>query len=86
MPNIEGFDTDKLVCTFCGERPVVGFTFVVSGESFDASTPLEGLDEKSFVAVCKKHLPILQEQMEEAQRDGAEITTEIIEEEEDSDE
>jgi len=70
MSIIEGFDTEKLVCTFCGEQPVVGFTFVVQAQTFEEAKTLQGLDEKSFVAVCKKHLPILQEQMEELQRDA----------------
>jgi len=70
MSIIEGFDTEKLVCTFCGEQPVVGFTFVVQAQTYEEAKTLQGLDEKSFVAVCKKHLPILQEQMEELQRDA----------------
>jgi hypothetical protein len=70
MSIIEGFDTEKLVCTFCGEQPVVGFTFVVNAQSYEEAKTLQGLDEKSFIAVCKKHLPILQEQMEELQRDA----------------
>ena len=70
MSIIEGFDTEKLVCTFGGEQPVVGFTFVVQAQTYEEAKTLQGLDEKSFVAVCKKHLPILQEQMEELQRDA----------------
>ncbi len=70
MSIIEGFDTDKLICTFCGEQPVVGFTFVVQASTYEEAKTLQGLDEKSLVAVCKKHLPILQEQMEELQRDA----------------
>ena len=70
MSIIEGFDTEKLVCTFCGEQPVVGFTFVVQAQTFEEAKTLQGFDEKSLIAVCKKHLPILQEQMEELQRDA----------------
>jgi hypothetical protein len=59
-------DKDSLVCTFCGKKPVVGYTFAV-----DAEIDLESgsfvnrqLVEDSIIATCKEHLPILQEQFD----------------------
>lgn len=65
--NLESFgiEPDKMVCTFCGKKPIVGFTFVVDGTPDGDGFTLNDLDEKSLVAVCKDHLGILQEQMEQ---------------------
>jgi hypothetical protein len=64
------FDIDKLVCTFCAKKPVVGFTVLVdastveeASEKFAEVANLENTDE-TFIAVCAEHLPILQEKLE----------------------
>lgn len=62
---IDSINPEDMVCTFCGKQPVVGFTFVVEPSTTDAGFSLNDIDEKSLVAVCKDHLGILQEQMEQ---------------------
>ena len=74
MSTIGSFDPKDLVCTFCGKTPVVGFTFVVNSSSLDEALKVnpDEVDEKSIVAVCKDHLPILQEQVEQLEREHGE--------------
>jgi hypothetical protein len=58
-------DKENLVCTFCGKGPVVGVTFAIDVEIEDDDQRTPGdVDPNSIVAVCKVHLPILQEQFE----------------------
>jgi len=64
---------DKMVCTFCGKTPVVGFTLVVRPEDIGPDMRLGDFDRETLVAVCKEHFPILQEQMEQATRGCEEI-------------
>jgi len=69
MGFLDFIDRDKLVCTFCGKKPVVGFACTV-----DATISAEGvtreLVESSVVAACKGCLPILQERFEKEVRDS----------------
>ena len=80
----EFIDRENLVCTFCGKKPVVGFTFAIDAEV----DPKEGivnreLVKNSIIATCKEHLPILQEQFEK-EVEGAEFLGEIDEGETDA--
>jgi len=78
MSIIDLIDRDKLVCTFCGKIPVVGVTFAVDAEVEDGvATPGE-VDPSSIIAVCKAHLPILQEQFEKEVA-NSEVVAEITE-------
>ena len=57
-------DRENLVCTYCQKKPVVGVTFAVEAEIENGETISRELDKTSIIAVCKEHLPILQEQFE----------------------
>jgi len=64
-------DKSNLVCTYCGKQPVVGFTFEVDAEIDAAGETLaSAVDQKSIIAVCKEHLPILQEKFEREVKDA----------------
>ena len=63
-------DKEKLVCSFCGKTPVVGVTFAVDAEVMDGVAQTGEVDPSSIVAVCKEHLPILQEQFENEVKGG----------------
>ena len=79
MGFLDQIDKDSLVCTFCGKKPVVAYTFAV-----DAEIDIEGglinreLVEDSVVATCKDQVSILQEQFEREVKD-AEFTGEVDE-------
>ena len=77
MGIIDLIDKEKLVCTYCGRKPIVGFTFAVDVEISPADeTITRELDQSSIIAVCKEHLPILQERFEKEMRD-AEVIGEL---------
>jgi len=63
-------DKDKLVCTFCQKTPVVGVTFAVDAEVEGNEMLSREVDQSSIIAVCKEHLPILQEQFENEVKGG----------------
>lgn len=66
-------DRESLVCTFCGNKPVVGYTFAVDAEiDPEENTVTRELVQDSIVAACEDHLPILQEKFEKETR-GAEF-------------
>lgn len=67
MGLLDNLDPDKLICSFCGAQPVVGFTFTVDAANIDEVMKDKqiALEDKSLIAVCKEHLPILKEQMEQ---------------------
>jgi hypothetical protein len=71
-------DRENLVCTFCGEKPVVGVTFAVDAEIENGETISRELVQKSVIATCKEHLPILQEKFEKEMKD-ADIVGELPE-------
>lgn len=74
---ILGFiDVDKTVCTFCGATPIVGFSFDVNADSLSPEHSAI-VDKSSFIAVCKDHAGILEEQLE---RDGFSISDEGLNE------
>lgn len=60
----EFIDKAGLVCTFCGKKPVVGYTFSVDAEIDDEGTLTRELIQDSIIATCEEHLPILQEKFE----------------------
>lgn len=66
MGFLDQIDKDSLVCTFCGKKPVVGYTFAVDAEIDleNGSISNRELVADSIIATCKEHLPILQEQFE----------------------
>lgn len=71
MGILDLLDRENLVCTFCGEKPVVGVTFEVDAEVDDSGAPVSHeLIKTSLVAVCKAHLPILQEKFEKEAQDA----------------
>lgn len=57
-------DKDSLVCTFCGTKPVVAYTFAMDAEIVEGTPVNPELVKDSIVAVCKTHVAILQEQFE----------------------
>jgi hypothetical protein len=61
MGFLDQIDKDSLVCTFCGKKPVVAFTFAIDVEGWSFSSELV---QDSIVATCKEHVAILQEQFE----------------------
>ena len=63
-------DRENLVCTFCGKKPVVGVTFAVDAEVDGETVLSQALVEKSLIATCKEHLPILQEKFEKEVKDS----------------
>jgi len=73
-------DIGNLKCTFCEKQPVVGFTFAVDAEINAGGEILNReLVEKSIIAVCKEHLPILKE-MYERDKQAADFSTELSDE------
>jgi hypothetical protein len=65
MGILDLLDRENLVCTYCGNKPVVGVTFAIDAEiEPDGEVLPKELVEKSVIAVCKEHLPILQEKFE----------------------
>lgn len=83
MGFLDQIDKDSLVCTFCGKKPVVGYTFAVDAEiDIESESFSRELVENSIVAACKEHVSILQEQFEREVK-GAEFVGEFGE---DSDE
>ena len=65
-------DKDSLVCTFCGKKPVVAYTFAVDAEiDTEGGSPISPeLVQDSIVATCKEHMPILQERFEKEVKDA----------------
>lgn len=63
-------DRENLVCTFCGAKPVVGFTFAVDATIDRSGAMSHELDQSSVIAACKDHVSILQEQFEKEAQDA----------------
>ena len=78
---LDQIDKDSLVCTFCGKKPVVAFTFAMDAEIDAEGQPINReLVQDSIVATCKDHVSILQEQFEKEVKD-ADFVGEIVENE-----
>ena len=63
-PIMSLIDRENLVCTFCGKKPVVAFTFALDAEIVEGVPVNQELVQNSVVATCKDHVSILQEQFE----------------------
>jgi len=64
MGFLDQIDKDSLVCTFCGKKPVVAYTFALDAEIVDGVPANPEFVQDSIVATCKEHVSILQEQFE----------------------
>jgi hypothetical protein len=71
FPGTLPVDRESLVCTFCGKKPVVGYTFAVDAE-IDAAGEVASREfvADSIIATCGEHAPILQEQFEKDVRNA----------------
>jgi len=76
MGLLDQIDIDSLVCTFCGNKPVVAYTFAVDAEIDENGSVNPEFVQDSIVAVCKEHVAILQERFEK-EIEGAEIISEL---------
>jgi hypothetical protein len=70
---LDQVDKDSLICTFCGKKPVVAYTFAMDVEGGKMTGDLV---KDSIVATCKDHVSILQEQFEKEVA-GAEFIGEL---------
>ena len=71
MGFLDQIDKDSLVCTFCGKKPVVAYTFAVDAEIDAESGSFKNREfvEDSIVATCKEHVSILQERFDKEVKD-----------------
>jgi len=46
-------DRENLVCTYCGEKPVVGVTFAIDAEIADGETVSRELVQSSIIATSR---------------------------------
>jgi hypothetical protein len=76
MGFLDEIDKDSLICTFCGNKPVVAYTFAIDAEIDGGTTVARGFVKDSLVATCKEHVSILQEQFEKEVK-GAEFVGEM---------
>jgi hypothetical protein len=64
MSFIDQIDKDNLICTFCGKKPVVAYTFALDAELVEGVPVNPEFVQDSIVATCREHVSILQEQFE----------------------